>query len=114
MILGIEGLLIVVSYTFPAVMGILGYEVTHIAYVWVLLGLAVLFTITASTTVISRERETRAWPLLLDDSVDRRRHSHWQVPGRAASLWTGLAVVAGLRGRVRLGEIAFIRSPSFT
>ncbi len=64
-VLGIEGLLIVVSYSFPAVMGVLGYGAAHIAYLWALLGLAVFFTVTASATGIARERETRAWPLLL-------------------------------------------------
>jgi ABC-type transport system involved in multi-copper enzyme maturation permease subunit len=65
LVLGIEGLLIAVCYTFPAVMGVVGYEAAHLAYLWVFLGLAVLFTVTASATVIGSERESRAWAVLL-------------------------------------------------
>jgi len=64
-VLGIECLLIVTCYTFPAVMGIMGYEGAHVAYLWVLLGLAVFFAVTAAATVIGSERESRAWPVLL-------------------------------------------------
>lgn len=64
-VLGIEVLLIVSAYTFPAVMGVLGYEIAHMAYLWVFLGLAIFFTVTASATVIGSERESRAWAVLL-------------------------------------------------
>jgi len=64
-VLGIEGLLIVVAYSFSTLMAFLDYGMVHILYVWALLGLAVLFTITSSATVMSVEREARTWPVLL-------------------------------------------------
>jgi ABC-type transport system involved in multi-copper enzyme maturation permease subunit len=64
-VLGIEGLLIIIVYSFGALMAFLDYGMVHIIYVWAFLGLAVLFTITSSATVMSVERESRTWPVLL-------------------------------------------------
>jgi len=64
-VLGIEGLLIVIAYSFTALMAFLDYEAAHIMYLWAFLGLAILFTITSSATVMSVERESRTWPVLL-------------------------------------------------
>jgi len=64
-VLGIEGLLVVIAYSFGALMAFLDYGMAHIMYVWAFLGLAVLFTITSSATVLSVERESRTWPVLL-------------------------------------------------
>lgn len=63
--LAIEGLLIVIAYSFSTLMAFLDYEAAHIMYVWAFLGLAILFTITSSATVMSVERESRTWPVLL-------------------------------------------------
>ncbi|MBP7052325.1 MAG: ABC transporter permease subunit [Phycisphaerae bacterium] len=65
MVLGIQVAMILIVYSFTAVMSVVSYEEAHIAYIWIFLTLAVLFTITASTTGISRERESQAWSLLL-------------------------------------------------
>ncbi|HSW02489.1 MAG TPA: ABC transporter permease subunit [Sedimentisphaerales bacterium] len=64
-VLGIEGLLIVIVYSFGTLMAFLDYGMVHVMYVWAFLGLAVLFTITSSATVMSVEREARTWPVLL-------------------------------------------------
>jgi ABC-type transport system involved in multi-copper enzyme maturation permease subunit len=64
-VLGVEGLLIVIAYSFTALMAFLDYEAAHIMYLWAFLGLAILFTITSSATVMSVERESRTWPVLL-------------------------------------------------
>jgi hypothetical protein len=63
--LAIEGLLIVIAYSFSTLMAFLDYGAAHIMYVWAFLGLAILFTITSSATVMSVERESRPWPVLL-------------------------------------------------
>lgn len=62
---GIEIMLVFVAYTFPAIAAVIGYTQTHLLYIWVFLGLGVLFTLSASATIISAERESRAWPVLL-------------------------------------------------
>ncbi|MGE5293460.1 MAG: hypothetical protein ACM3VT_01395, partial [Solirubrobacterales bacterium] len=64
-VLGLEILLILIAYSFPVVMGFVPYELVHIIYVWGFLALAVLITITTSATVMSVERESQSWPLLL-------------------------------------------------
>lgn len=64
-VLGIQGLLILVAYSFPFMMSLVPYELVHMVYVWGFLGLAVLFTITSSASVMSVERESRSWPVLL-------------------------------------------------
>jgi hypothetical protein len=46
-------------------MSLVSYELVHMVYVWGFLGLAVLFTITSSASVMSVERESRSWPVLL-------------------------------------------------
>jgi len=63
--LGIQIAMILIAYSFTSVMSVISYEGAHIFYIWAFLGLAGLFTITASTTLFSRERESQAWPLLL-------------------------------------------------
>ncbi len=62
---GIEIMLLFIAYTFGPVMAVIGYEVTHLMYIWVFLTLAVLFTIVISATLVSTEREAGTWPLLL-------------------------------------------------
>ncbi len=64
-VLGIQIAMILIAHSFASVMSIISYEGAHIFYIWVFLGLAGLFTITASTTLFSRERESQAWALLL-------------------------------------------------
>ena len=63
--IGIEILLVFVAYTFPPIMAVVGYEATHMLYIWVFLTLGVLFTLSVSATMISSERESRTWPVLL-------------------------------------------------
>jgi len=46
-------------------MGIIGYDGTHLLYLWTFLALGVLFTMSTSATLISAERESRTWPVLL-------------------------------------------------
>jgi len=64
-IVGVEVLLILIVYSFGTILRVVPYEAAHMLYVWALLGLGTFFTITASATVISMERESRTWPLLL-------------------------------------------------
>lgn len=61
----LEGLMILIAYSFPALIPFVPYEVAHQVYIWIFLGLGVLFTITASITVVSKERESHAWWLLM-------------------------------------------------
>ena len=65
MIVAIEVLLILIAYLFPALMSVVEYEFLHLLLIWVFLGLGVLVTMIASATVISTERESRTWPVLL-------------------------------------------------
>jgi len=65
MVVGIEILLIGIAYSFPAITTQVSYVLAHVLYLWVFLALGIYFTITASATVISMERESQAWPLLL-------------------------------------------------
>jgi ABC-type transport system involved in multi-copper enzyme maturation permease subunit len=65
LIVGLEILLILIVYLFPAMMSIVPYPFLHLVLIWILLGLGVLGTLTASATVISLEREAQTWPLLL-------------------------------------------------
>ncbi len=62
---GVEILLIIITYLFPVLMGIVPYGALHYLYILIFLGLGVLLTITVSVTVISTERESGTWPLLL-------------------------------------------------
>lgn len=68
-ILGVEILLIIIVYSFGAVLRVVPYEAAHMLYVWAFLGLGAFFTITAAGTVITVERESRTWPLLLVTSL---------------------------------------------
>jgi ABC-type transport system involved in multi-copper enzyme maturation permease subunit len=63
--IGAELLMLLIAYTFGAVMEVMGYEATHLAYIWTFLSLAVLFTVVVSATLVSAEKEARTWPLLL-------------------------------------------------
>jgi ABC-type transport system involved in multi-copper enzyme maturation permease subunit len=65
MIVGLEVLLILIAYLFPAMMSVVPYESLHLLLIWIFLGLGVLLTITVSASVISTERESGTWPLLL-------------------------------------------------
>lgn len=65
MVVGMEVLLILIAYSFPAITTQVSYVLAHVLYLWVFLALGIHFTITASATVISMERESQAWPLLL-------------------------------------------------
>jgi ABC-type transport system involved in multi-copper enzyme maturation permease subunit len=62
---GIEILLIGIAYSFPVIMPAVGYAETHLLFLWAFLGFGVLFTVSTSATLISTERESRTWPLLL-------------------------------------------------
>ncbi len=64
-VVGIEVLLILIAYSFPVITTQVSYVLAHVLYLWVFLALGIHFTITASATVISTERESQAWPLLL-------------------------------------------------
>jgi ABC-type transport system involved in multi-copper enzyme maturation permease subunit len=70
--IGVEVLLLFIAYSFPAIMGAIGYEATHLLYLWSFLGLGMLFTITASAAVISTERESGSWPVLLVTPLTNR------------------------------------------
>ena len=65
MLLGIEVLLILIVFLFPAMVIRVPYEVLLRVYVWSFLGLAVLITMIVPASVMSAERESRAWPVLL-------------------------------------------------
>lgn len=64
-VVGVEIVLIFIAYLFPMMMSIVSYEFLHLTYLCGFLAVGVLLTMTASATVIGRERESRAWPLLL-------------------------------------------------
>ena len=64
-VVGMEVLLIFIAYSFPAITTQVSYEAAHVLYLWVFLALGIHFTVTASATVISAERESQAWSLLL-------------------------------------------------
>jgi ABC-type transport system involved in multi-copper enzyme maturation permease subunit len=70
--IGVEVLLLFIAYSFPPIMAAIGYEATHLLYLWTFLGLGILFTITASATVISAERERGSWPVLLVTPLTNR------------------------------------------
>jgi ABC-type transport system involved in multi-copper enzyme maturation permease subunit len=63
--IGVEVLLLLIAWSFPPIMAAIGYEATHLLYLWGFLSLGILFTVTASATVISTERECGSWPVLL-------------------------------------------------
>jgi len=63
--IGLEVLLLFVAYTFPPVMDVAGYAWTNLMYLSLFLCLGILFTISVPATVMSSERESRTWPLLL-------------------------------------------------
>ncbi len=65
MVLGVEVLLILIVFLFPAMVTRVPYEVLLRVYVWAFLGLGVLITMIVSAGVMSGERESRAWPVLL-------------------------------------------------
>ena len=65
LIVGVEILMVLVAYTFPVMIGTVGYDAAHLLYLWIFLGLGVLFTVSTSATLISAERESRTWPVLL-------------------------------------------------
>jgi len=48
------------------------YEAVHVLCLWTLLAMALLFTVTSSATVMSVERESGAWPMLLMTSLTDR------------------------------------------
>jgi len=62
---GVEILLIGVAYAFPVLMAVTGYAFTHLLFLWIFLTVGVLFTLSTSATLISAERESGAWPVLL-------------------------------------------------
>jgi ABC-type transport system involved in multi-copper enzyme maturation permease subunit len=92
-VLGIEGLLIVIAYSFGALMAFLDYGMVHIMYIWAFLGLAVLFTITSSATVMSVERESRTWAVLLTTPLTDREILIGKFVGvlrRCGPIWLSL------------------------
>jgi ABC-type transport system involved in multi-copper enzyme maturation permease subunit len=70
--IGLEVLLVLIAYSFPPVMEVIGYDATHLLYLWAFLSLGVVFTITASAAVISAERECGSWPVLLVTPLTNR------------------------------------------
>jgi len=63
--IGVEVLLVGIAYAFPIIMPAIGYEVTHLVFLWAFLALGILFTTSVSATLICAERESRTWSLLL-------------------------------------------------
>lgn len=110
-IIGLEAAMIVAMYLFPVVADTLGYEETHMLYVWVFMGLGMLSVTVFPSTCITSEKECRAWPLLLATTLN-----DWQiifgkfigVLRRSFFLWLLLFVYVGLFGTVKLvGPLAF-------
>ncbi len=99
MVLGIEITLILIAYLFPPMMSVVPYEFLHLAYIFGFLGAAVLLTVTASASVISTERESRTWPLLLLTPLTDRELLLGKFVGvlrRCGPVWLALlAYVAG-------------------
>jgi ABC-type transport system involved in multi-copper enzyme maturation permease subunit len=73
-VIGIELVLLAVTFLFPVVMDIVGYEGTHVVYALLFGSVAMLFTIILPATCITAEKESRCWPLLLATTV-----SDWQI-----------------------------------
>jgi ABC-type transport system involved in multi-copper enzyme maturation permease subunit len=65
MVLGVEVLLILIVLLFPMMVARVPYELLLRGYIWAFLGLGVLVTMIVPATVMSAERESRAWPVLL-------------------------------------------------
>jgi hypothetical protein len=65
MVLGVEVLLILIVFSFPAMVMRMPYELLLRGYLWAFLGLGVLITMIVPASVMSAERESRAWPVLL-------------------------------------------------
>ncbi len=65
MVLGVEVLLVLIVLLFPAMIIRVPYEVLHRMYIGAFLGLAVLITMIVPASVMSAERESRTWPVLL-------------------------------------------------
>jgi ABC-type transport system involved in multi-copper enzyme maturation permease subunit len=65
MVLGVEILLILIVLLFPAMVTRVPYELLLRGYLWAFLGLGVLITMIVPASVMSAERESRAWPVLL-------------------------------------------------
>ncbi len=72
LVLGTEILLIGAAYLIPPITAVIGYGEAHMAFIWLFLGLGTLFTITVSATLISAERESRTWSLLLATPLRNR------------------------------------------
>jgi len=70
--IGVEVMMLFIAYTFPRVMGVVGYPQTHLMYLSLFLCLGILFTISVPATVISSERESRTWPILLVTPLTNR------------------------------------------
>ena len=72
--IGVEILLLFIAYTFVPIMRAvhLEYAQAHLMYVWVFLGVAVLFTISIPAAILCSERESRTWPLLLASPLTDR------------------------------------------
>jgi len=72
--IGVEILLLFIAYTFVPIMRAVGleYAQAHLMYVWLFLGLAVLFTISIPAAILCNERESRTWPLLLASPLTDR------------------------------------------
>lgn len=74
MIIGLEVSMIIAMYIFPVVASSLGYQETHMMYVWIFMGLGMFSTTVFPSTCITSEKESRSWPLLLTTTLN-----DWQI-----------------------------------
>jgi ABC-type transport system involved in multi-copper enzyme maturation permease subunit len=130
MFLGIEVVLIAIAWLFPVMMSVVSYEVLHLVCIWAFVGLGVLLTAIASTTVIGVERESRTWSLLVLTPLTDREILAGKMVGvlrRCGPVWLLLlAYIAGFAyaGCFRplavvqmtslvLGTVAFLTTTGF-
>ena len=99
MVLGVEILLILIVLLFPAMAVRVPYELLLRGYLWTFLGLGVLITMIVPASVMSAERESRAWPVLLLTPLTDREILLGKFVGvlrRCGAVWLLLlAYVAG-------------------
>jgi ABC-type transport system involved in multi-copper enzyme maturation permease subunit len=99
MVLGVEILLTLIVLLFPVMITRVPYELLLRGFVWAFLGLAVLITMIVPASVMSAERESRAWPVLLLTPLTDREILLGKFVGvvrRCGAVWLLLlAYVAG-------------------
>jgi ABC-type transport system involved in multi-copper enzyme maturation permease subunit len=73
-VISTEIIMIIAMYLFPYIASEYGYDETHMIYLSMFMGLAIISTAIFSTSCITSEKEAQTWPLLLMTTL-----SKWQI-----------------------------------